>query len=423
MRISTSQFQSMNVQAMDNQQAELAQLYGEISSGTSISTPSDNPLGAAQAVQLSAQGAALSQYSTNQSSGLTNLQSEDSTLSSVITALQSVHSQLISAGGGTLNDTNRSAIATTLQGLQGELQSYGNTTSPSGGYLFGGFESASQPFTQNTSGAILYNGDNGVSSVQISDSTSIATSDSGAAVFLSVTPQTASPVPAGSANNTGTGTIGTVSTSGATAAAENDAYAINFTVTGTGSSAVTSYTVTDTTTNTQIVPPVTTPATADPTYTAGSSISLGTTGMSVAISGAPADGDSFSVTPAANSTNSNIFSTIQSMITALQTPADTPTAQAALTNSLAAGLSQVENTLNNVISVQASVGGRTQQIQAMQTVTAALTYQNSSALTGVVSDNMTQTISQYTQTQYSLQASEQAFVQVQQQSLFQYLSS
>jgi flagellar hook-associated protein 3 FlgL len=333
-----------------------------------------------------------------------------------------VHHQLVGAGDGTLNDTNRGSIATTLQGLENELVSYGNTTSPGGGYLFGGFQSASQPFTQNTSGAIVYNGDNGVSSVQISDSTSVATSDSGSSVFLSVTPQTASPVPAGAATNTGTGTIGAVSTSGSTTAAENDAYAINFTVTGTGSAAVTTYTVTDTTTGTQITPPVTTPATADPTYTAGSSIALGTTGMSVAISGAPANGDSFTVTPAANTTNSNIFSTIQSMITALQTPADTPTAQAALTNSLASGLTQVENTLNNVTAVQASVGGRTQQVEAMQTVTASLTSQNTTALSGIVSTNLTQTISQYTQTQYSLQASEQAFVQVQQQSLFQYLN-
>src|SRR3984957_11488009 len=214
MRISTSQFQSMNVQAMDNQQAELAQLYGEISSGSAISTPSDNPLGAAQAVQLSEQGAALSQYATNQSSATTNLNSEDTTLTSVITALQSVHQQLVGAGDGTLNDTNRGSIATTLQGLENELVSYGNTTSPGGGYLFGGFQSASQPFTQNTSGAIVYNGDNGVSSVQISDSTSVATSDSGSSVFLSVTPQTASPVPAGGANNTGTGTISAVSTTG-----------------------------------------------------------------------------------------------------------------------------------------------------------------------------------------------------------------
>jgi flagellar hook-associated protein 3 FlgL len=419
MRISTSQFQSMNVQAMDNQQAELAQLYEEISSGVSLTTPSDNPLGAAQAVQVSMQGATLSQYATNQSSGLANLQAEDSTLSSVINTLQSVHTQLLSAGNATLNDTNRSAIAGTLQQLQGQLMTLGNTTSPGGGYLFGGFETASQPFTQNSAGAVIYAGDGGVSSVQISDSTSVATDDSGAAVFQSVTPQTASPVPAAAASNKGTATIGAVSSPGTSAAAENDGYAISFTVDPTTGN--TTYTVTDTTTNTQITPPVTAPPTVPPTYTSGASIALGTTGMSVVISGTPNNSDSFTVTPAANPANSNIFSTIQSMITALQTPADTPAETAALQNSLTAGLTQVENTLNNVTAVQATVGGREQQIQTMQTLNETQSLQTSKSLSGLVSTNLTQAISQYTQTQFSLQASEESFSQVSQLSLFQYI--
>jgi flagellar hook-associated protein 3 FlgL len=330
--------------------------------------------------------------------------------------LQSVHSQLLSAGNATLNDTNRSAIAGTLQQLQGQLVTLGNTTSPGGGYLFGGFQTASQPFTQNSAGAVVYAGDNAVLSVQISDSTSVATADSGAAVFQSVTPQTATPVPAGAASNKGTATIGAVSATGASIAAENDSYAINFSV----NAGTTTYTVTDTTTNTVLTPPTTVPPTPAPTYTAGASIALGT-GMSVAISGTPANNDSFTVTPAANTTNSNIFSTIQSMITALQTPADTPAAAATLQNSLATGLTQVQNTLNNVTAVQAAVGGREQQIQAMQTVNQTQSTQNKTALSGLVATNLTQTISQYTQTQFSLQASQEAFAKVQQMSLFQYL--
>jgi flagellar hook-associated protein 3 FlgL len=164
MRISTSQYLSMNVQSMDNQQSELSQLYAEISSGQAITTPADNPLGAAQAVQLSMQGATLSQYSSNQSAALTQLGSEDSTLSSVIQALQSVNTQLESAGNASLSDSNRSAIAATLQNLNNTLMTLANAQSPSGGYLFGGFQSGSQPFTQNSAGTVVYNGDNGISS-------------------------------------------------------------------------------------------------------------------------------------------------------------------------------------------------------------------------------------------------------------------
>jgi flagellar hook-associated protein 3 FlgL len=417
MRISTSEYLSMNVQTMDNQQSELSTLYAEISSGQAITTPADNPLGAAQAVQLSMQGATLSQYASNQSAALTQLGSEDSTLSSVTQTLQSVNTQLLSAGDATLNDTNRSAIAATLQTLNNTLMTLANTKSPSGSYLFGGFQSASQPFTQNSAGTVVYNGDNGISSTEISDTTSVATGDSGAAVFMSVTPETASPVAFAAAGNTGTAVVGPVSTTNATASASGDTYGITFSVAGTPP--VTTYTVSDTNSA------GTTTSAAQP-YTAGTAIALGTSGQTVTITGTPANNDAFTVTPAAQTPASqggtNIFSTIQNMITALQTPADTPTAAAALTNSLNVGLTQVQNALSNVTTVQATVGGREQQIQAMQTVNGTLTLQNSSSLADVTSIDLPSTISKYTQTQYSLQASQQAFVQVQQMSLFQYLN-
>jgi flagellar hook-associated protein 3 FlgL len=295
------------------------------------------------------------------------------------------------------------------------LVTLSNTTSPSGGYLFGGFQSSTQPFTQNSAGAVVYNGDNGVSSAQISSTTSIATGDTGASVFLSVTPETATPVAYASSANTGTGVLGTISTSNGPTSADGDTYSIAFQVTG----GVTTYTVTDTNST------GTTTGTAQP-YTSGSAIALGTGGESVVISGTPADGDTFNVAPAtqvpAAQGGTNIFSTIQNMITALQTPADTTTALAALQNTLATGMSQVQNSINNVTSVQATVGGREQQITAMQAVNQNQTLANTNSLDDLTSIDMPSTISKYTQTQYSLQASQEAFVQVQQMSLFQYLN-
>src|ERR1700761_8442207 len=112
MRISTSQYFGMNVQTMDDQQSTLAQLYQQISTGVSLSTPSDNPVGAAQAVQLSMQGSTLSQFADNQSTALSSLQSEDSSLSSISGVLSSINTQLVRAGDGSLNDSDRSSIAT-----------------------------------------------------------------------------------------------------------------------------------------------------------------------------------------------------------------------------------------------------------------------------------------------------------------------
>ena len=56
MRISSSQYFSMNVQTMSDQQATLASMYQQISSGTRLLTASDDPLGAAQAVAAEHEG-------------------------------------------------------------------------------------------------------------------------------------------------------------------------------------------------------------------------------------------------------------------------------------------------------------------------------------------------------------------------------
>ena len=83
---------------MEDQQAQLLQIEQQVSSGTSLTTPGDDPVAAAQAVKLSATSATLMQYASNQNVALSSLQLEDNTLSSVTTTLQSVSSLLTQAG-------------------------------------------------------------------------------------------------------------------------------------------------------------------------------------------------------------------------------------------------------------------------------------------------------------------------------------
>jgi flagellar hook-associated protein 3 FlgL len=140
MRISSSQYFTMNVETMSNQQASLANMYAQISSGKALQTAADNPLGAAQAVALTAQASNLAQYATNQASATTSLQQEDSTLTSVTNVMQSIQSLVVNAGNGTLNDTDRSALATQIQGYRSTLMTLANTTDANGNYIFAGFQ-------------------------------------------------------------------------------------------------------------------------------------------------------------------------------------------------------------------------------------------------------------------------------------------
>ncbi|MDN7798785.1 flagellar hook-associated protein FlgL [Burkholderia vietnamiensis] len=412
MRISSAQFFQLNVSQMNDQQAQLSQLYQQIASGVSLQTPADNPVGAAQAVQLSMTSATLSQYTANQSTALASLQAEDQTLQSVSTVLTGVQTLTVRAGDGSLADSDRAALATQLQGYRDQLMTLANTNDGAGTYLFAGVNNSSAPFTSSPNGTVSYVGDSGTRQVQIGDSSSVAQGDTGAAVFMSVQSLGSDPVPAADAANTGTGRITAVTVTSPSAATNGHHFAITF----GGTPAAPTYTVTDSSAK----PPTTTPAQA---YTAGASIALGG-GMTVSVSGTPSAGDSFSVTPGPQATGgADIFSTLDSMIAALKTPVTgNPVAAAALSNAMMTGSIKVGNTMRNVTTIQASVGGREQEVKAMQAVTQTASLQTTSNLTDLTGTNMVTTISQYLQVQNALTGAQKAYVQLQNLSLFQYVN-
>ncbi len=405
MRISTSQYFGMNVQTMDDQQSTLAQLYQQLSSGVSLQTPSDNPVGAAQAVQLSMQAATLSQYADNQNTALAHLQAEDSSLTSVSSVLNAITTQLVHAGDGSLNDANRGSIATELQGLRNQLMGIANGTDGSGNYLYGGYQATTAPFSVAPSGAVQYNGDNGVQNVQVTSTRNIPVSDTGQAVFMSTSTAGSAPVTGGALGNSGTGAISGVTTNNTTDPTNSDKFTINFT-------SATTYTVTDNTANTTSAPQ---------TYTAGQPITLGGGGQSVTISGAPNAGDNFTVAPAART--ADVFANLDSVIAALQTPVNGQSGQVNLKNALNTALTQFQNTLNNVTTVQTSVGGREQEIQALQSITLSNNLQTQSNLADLTQTDLTSVISKYTMTQFSLQAAQQGFSMIQKLSLFDYIGN
>ncbi|WP_042269034.1 flagellar hook-associated protein FlgL [Paraburkholderia heleia] len=413
MRIATSQIFSSSLSTMENQQAQLLQVQQQISTGVAISNPADNPLGAAQAVTLSATSATLTQYSSNQTTALTALQLEDTTLTSVTSTMQSIHSLIIEAQNGSLTDQARQAIAQQMQGDRNQLLTLANTTDGAGNYIFSGFQSTSQVFSNKSGGGVTYNGDAGQRVMQVAGTRNIAVGDTGTAVFQSVQAVGSANVASGSSSNKGTGVISGVTVTDPTQATNNDNYSIAFANDPT--TGALTYTVTD-----NSVSPATT--TTPATYTEGNAIALGS-GMSVTMSGTPAAGDAFSVTPATASQNTDVFASIDSIIAALNTPTSgSQAAVANLNNALNTGLTQVGNSLSNVITVQASVGGREQEVKALQTVTSTNSLQVTSNLADLTSTDTVAAISQFEQLSNALTASQKSFAATQNLSLFQYIN-
>ncbi len=183
MRISSNTIFEASVNAMQQQSARLMQVQQQISTGRRILTPADDPIGAAQALQVTQSQTMNTQYSTNAGSASDSLTLEESVLGSITSLLQDVRTTAIIAGNGALNSTDRAALATDLSGRYQQLLGLANTVDSNGQYLFSGYQGGVRPFTAQANGTIDYNGDQGQRLIQISPSEQLAVNDSGSDVF------------------------------------------------------------------------------------------------------------------------------------------------------------------------------------------------------------------------------------------------
>jgi flagellar hook-associated protein 3 FlgL len=155
----------------------------QLSSGRRVNQLSDNPAAVATLVGNHNQAAQDDQFLQNISSLHTRFQVADSTLSSVVQVITRAIAIGTEGANGTLSQADRQAIAGEVQGLQSQLAGLANT-SYQGTYLFSGTAVTTKPFTLNPiTGAATYNGNTGVTSVQLSNGNSINTDVPGSQLF------------------------------------------------------------------------------------------------------------------------------------------------------------------------------------------------------------------------------------------------
>src|SRR5271168_5489561 len=156
MRISTSMLNGNAVSAILEDQSNLSNTQQQLSSGLSINSPSDNPVGAAQLLGLDDISSQNAQYTTNGQGANTNLTLEQTALSSSTSTLQSIRDLVLQANSGTNTPSDLKAIATQIQSLEQQLMSTANTKNDAGEYLFSGYMQSTQPFGRGSSGSVSY---------------------------------------------------------------------------------------------------------------------------------------------------------------------------------------------------------------------------------------------------------------------------
>ncbi|MFJ2995076.1 flagellar hook-associated protein FlgL [Pandoraea sp. NPDC087047] len=408
MRISTNMIFEQGSAAMSRNTSDLLATQAQLSSGKRVTTPSDDPMASAQAVAVSQQKDMNTQYATNRSSATTALQLEDQTFGSIVNSLQHIMSQVVAAGNPSLNDNDRSTIATDLQSSFQQLLSLANTTDANGQYLFSGFMGGSAAYVATPTGA-SYAGDTGIRNVQVSAGRQIPINDIGSNIFEGIQPATASTLISGSLSNTGTATYTPVSTTDVTNAAAQHQFSISFAVDSTTTPPTTNYTVKD----------LTDTAAPDVTgvYTSGQPIAFG--GKSVTFSGDPATGDTYTVQPPGKA-STNVFDNLQQLINTLKTPIGVqgPAGSANLSNALTTFNQMFSNTYDNVTTVRTTVGSRMNELSTLNDIGSSNDLAYTSQLQDLLDVDIISATSQFAQLQASLQASQQTFIQTQKLSLF-----
>jgi len=398
MRVTQTLNQTQFLAALSALESNLSKTQNQISSNQSFTTASQNPTAAGAVNNYNQALAQSQQYVTNSNSAQTRLSTEDSTLSQVQTQLQSLRDLALEANNSTLSAQDRSAIATQATQIQASLVALANTQDGNGEYLFGGFSSQTQPFTLSATGA-TYNGDQGQRQVQIAPGQGIADSDNGNAVFNQIKTGNGVFVATAALANTGTGALGAATVSAAAGTYDGGTYSINFTAPGT-------YEVRDST-NALVT---------SGTYTDGGTISFH--GVQVTLTGQPAAGDSFSVAPSANQ---SMFTTVQNLVTALQTSASTSAGMTQLNNSMGAAINNIDQALGNMSNVRASIGARLNTITTQQSVAGSQQIQLQTSISSLQSLDYASAITTLDQQNTTLSAALQAYTITQGLSLFKYL--
>lgn len=168
---------------LQQSQMSLNTALQEVSTGKSVTVPSDNPTASAELVQNTIESGNVDQYTQNVSSVLSTVQSADSVLSSVVSSLTKAVSLGTEGANGTNSAANLQSIAAQVQSILSSVVTAANT-SISGSYLFGG-TSATTPYTADPTSptGYTYNGNNEVNSVAVGDNTNVQTNLPGSQIF------------------------------------------------------------------------------------------------------------------------------------------------------------------------------------------------------------------------------------------------
>jgi len=397
MRISTANAYDATIEQLSQRQSELTDAQLKLSSGKRILRASDDPIGAARAERaLAAESSATAAKSSVSASQSAMTQSEGA-LGSAVDLLQQAREAMVSGGNGSYSDSQRSALAGQIRDIRNQLLALANSQDGSGNYLFAGQGSRTPPFL-DAAGGVQYIGTRGQTSA-----------DPGGAL-----PLTMDGAAAWMAAPTGNGVFVTSSVT-STGSAWIDGGSVTDPSAITGSTYSLQFSVTAGATTYSVLKDGAATALSNVAFTSGQPITID--GMAVTVSGTPAAGDEFQITP--SKPTLSVFDALDKAANDLATPMRS---SGAMAQSTATDLGNLDSVLSRISGARASAGETLNRITNVsgQLDTAVL---NAKTDRSTAEDlDMVSAISDFQNQQTSYSAALQAYASVKRLSLFNYIT-
>jgi len=412
MRIATAFTYDQSIANLQNRQQTLATSQAQLTSGKRVNVASDDPTAAARAERALASIARTDADQRTLDASRNVMTTAESALGNANDLLQSARETLVAAGNGSYSDSDRAALVAKLANIRSQLLTVANTSDGGGGFIFGGSGSSTSPFVDTTNG-VTFQGQSGESLASSGDKLNLTVNGqqiwlqgkTGNGVFNTAPGTNANT----SQPNSGTAWIssGSVVTPNQlpypAATSPAPVYSVSFHVTG----GTTTYDVLENGN----------PLSSGLPYTSGQQIGITGKGMAVAISGIPADGDTFTVTQAQN--NLNIFSALDSTIAALKV---TNQQGGAVQQAVNTGMTQIDAALSSIQGARSAVGEQLNRMDGIQTRNDSLKLAAQTEQSNAQDLDMVSAISSFQNQQTGYQAALQSYASIQKLSLFQYIN-
>ncbi len=177
MRVTQNMLNNTVMSNLNRNADALLKLQSQLSSGKRLNSPSDDPVGAANAIRLRARLSETEQLMRNIDQGETQLTQSDAVFGDMTSILTRAQDLAISQANTTADANTREAVAQEIGALIDQFVDMLNTK-VGNRYIFAGYQTLSEPFHQSESG-ISYSGDSGDFRIEIESGTTTSANTTG----------------------------------------------------------------------------------------------------------------------------------------------------------------------------------------------------------------------------------------------------